>query len=83
MSYPAVPQAGKEVLAVRTASKSRQPLKGGRDKPQTIWSVFPQTEAGILGVSFCESCQTRVFVWFSTLIFPFYKMLIMNRLEFS
>jgi len=30
-----------------------------------------------------KSCQTRVFVWFSTLIFPFYKMLFMNRLEFS
>jgi hypothetical protein len=28
-----------------------------------------------------ESSQTRVFVWFSTLIFPFYKMLFMNRLE--
>jgi hypothetical protein len=27
--------------------------------------------------------QTRVFVWFSTLVFPFYKMLFMNRLEFS
>ncbi len=30
-----------------------------------------------------ESSQIRVFVWFSTLIFPFYKMLFMNRLEFS
>ena len=29
-----------------------------------------------------ESSQTWVFVWFSTLIFPFYKMLFMNRLEF-
>jgi hypothetical protein len=27
--------------------------------------------------------QTRVFVWYSTLIFPFYKKLVMNRLEFS
>jgi hypothetical protein len=27
--------------------------------------------------------QTRVFVLLSTLIFPFYKMLYMNRLEFS
>jgi hypothetical protein len=26
--------------------------------------------------------QTRVFVWFSTLIFPFCKMLFMNGLEF-
>jgi hypothetical protein len=30
-----------------------------------------------------ESSQTRVFVWFSTLIFTFYKVLFMNRLEFS
>jgi hypothetical protein len=29
-----------------------------------------------------ESYQTRVFAWFSTLIFSFYKMLFMNRLEF-
>jgi hypothetical protein len=27
--------------------------------------------------------QTRVSVWFSTLIFPFYKTLFMSRLEFS
>jgi hypothetical protein len=26
--------------------------------------------------------QTRVFVWFSNLIFPFYKILFRNRLEF-
>ncbi len=30
-----------------------------------------------------SNSQTRDFVWFSTLIFPFYKMLLMNRLEFS
>ncbi len=30
-----------------------------------------------------DSSQTQVFVWFSTHIFPFYKMLFMNRLEFS
>ncbi len=31
-----------------------------------------------------EYSQTRVFVWFSTLIFPFYKKLfMMNRLKFS
>ncbi len=30
-----------------------------------------------------ESSETRVFVRFPTLIFPFYKMLFMNRLEFS
>ncbi len=30
-----------------------------------------------------EASQTRVFVWFSTIIFSFYKMLLMNRLEFS
>ncbi len=30
-----------------------------------------------------ESSQTRVFVWFSNLIFPFFKMLFMNILEFS
>jgi hypothetical protein len=30
-----------------------------------------------------ESFKTQVFVWFSTLIFPFYKLLLMKRLEFS
>ncbi len=30
-----------------------------------------------------ESPQTRVFVWFSSHIFPFYKMLFMHRLKFS
>ncbi len=30
-----------------------------------------------------ESSLTRVFVWFSTLIFPLYRMLFMKRLEFS
>ncbi len=30
-----------------------------------------------------ESEKTRVFVWFSTLIFAFCKMLFMNRLKFS
>jgi hypothetical protein len=30
-----------------------------------------------------ESSQTRVFAWFSTLIFKFYKGLFMNRQEFS
>jgi hypothetical protein len=30
-----------------------------------------------------EYCQTRVFVWFSTLIFPIYKMLFINSLDFS
>jgi hypothetical protein len=30
-----------------------------------------------------ESSQTRVFVWFSTPIFPLYKMLFMNRIELS
>ncbi len=29
-----------------------------------------------------ESSQTGVCVWFCTLIFPFYKMLLMNRIEF-
>jgi hypothetical protein len=29
-----------------------------------------------------ESSQTRVFVWFSTLIMPFYKMLFTKRLKF-
>ncbi len=29
-----------------------------------------------------ESFQTWVFVWFFTRIFPFYKMLFTNRLEF-
>jgi hypothetical protein len=30
-----------------------------------------------------KSSQTRVFVWFSTLVFPFYNKLFMNRLVFS
>ncbi len=30
-----------------------------------------------------ESSQIRVFFWFSILIFQFFKMLFMNRLEFS
>jgi hypothetical protein len=30
-----------------------------------------------------ESSQTRVLVWFSTLIFPFYKILFMVRMKFS
>jgi hypothetical protein len=30
-----------------------------------------------------ESFHTRVFVWFPPLIFLFYKMLFMNRLDFS
>jgi hypothetical protein len=30
-----------------------------------------------------KSNQTRVFVWFSNLVFPFYKMLFMYRLKFS
>jgi hypothetical protein len=30
-----------------------------------------------------ESSQTLVFVWFSTLVFLFYKMLFLIRLEFS
>jgi hypothetical protein len=30
-----------------------------------------------------ESSHTRVIVWFSTLTFPFYKMLFMKRLELS
>jgi hypothetical protein len=30
-----------------------------------------------------ESSQSRVFVWFSALIFPLYKMLVMNKFEFS
>ncbi len=29
-----------------------------------------------------ESSQTRIFVWFCTLIFLFYKMLFMNKLSF-
>jgi hypothetical protein len=46
---------------------------------------------GILERQFCSRsfwAETRAFsdkvsVWFSTIIFPFYKMLFMNRLEFS
>jgi hypothetical protein len=30
-----------------------------------------------------ESSQTQDFAWFTTLIFPFYKMLFMERLELS
>jgi hypothetical protein len=34
-------------------------------------------------VAWFGSSQIRVFVWFSTLVFPFYKMLFVKRLEFS
>ncbi len=39
----------------------------------------------LVEVSGCnhESYQTEVLVWFSTHIFPFYKMRFTNRLEFS
>jgi hypothetical protein len=30
-----------------------------------------------------KSSQTRVFVWFSTIVLPFYKRLFRKRLEFS
>ncbi len=45
---------------------------------------FPEMEFlhGIFSQGF-ESSQTRVSVWFSTLLFPLFKMLFMNRLEFS
>ncbi len=39
-------------------------------------------QSRFLGLNF-ESSQARVFVWFFTFIFLFYKMLFMNRLKFS
>ena len=43
-------------------------------------ALFPEKEY-IKGIF--VTVQTRVFVWFSSLIFPFYKMILINRLEFS
>ncbi len=56
--------------------------RGGRGK------IDPEIEflngIFIVEVSGKNSSLIRlVFVWFSTLIFPFYKVLFMNRLEFS
>jgi hypothetical protein len=56
----------------------------------TAGIFFLETRDGILGTIFLVevsghklvSSQTPVFVWFSTLIFPFYNMLFMNRLQF-
>jgi hypothetical protein len=53
--------------------------------------IQQQARDGILGTTILiqvsghklESSQTQVFIWFYTLIFPFYKMLFMNGLEFS
>jgi hypothetical protein len=43
------------------------------------WTVFLVEVSGHK----LETSQTRVFVWFSTLLSPFYKMLTMKRFEFS
>ncbi len=43
------------------------------------WTVFLIEASGHK----LESCQTKVFAWFSTLIFSFYKKLFINRLKFS
>jgi hypothetical protein len=56
-------------------------------KPVFLFTVLKMTFLnGILVDVFghkLESPQTRVFVWFPTLIFHFYKTLFMNRLELS
>jgi len=43
------------------------------------WTAFLVEESGHK----LESSHTQVFVWFSTLIYPFYKMLFTNRSKFS
>ncbi len=56
--------------------------KGGNTRYLLIWT-YPEMEF-LVEVSRhkLESSQAQVFVWFSTPIFPFYKVLFMNRLEF-
>ena len=41
------------------------------------------TKREFLDAIFSEVPVHKLVVWFSALIFPFYKMLFMNRLEFS
>jgi hypothetical protein len=44
-----------------------------------------QSRNGILDWHFWEKLkpsQTRIFVWFSIPLFPFYSVLLINRLEF-
>jgi hypothetical protein len=51
-------------------------------EPKTFLCLSKYTEMEHLNGIFCPGFQTRVFVWFSTLSFSFYKMLFMDRLEF-
>ncbi len=53
--------------------------KGSSPKMEFLNGIFSIEVSG----HELESSQARVFVWFSILIIPFYKMLFMNRLEFS
>jgi hypothetical protein len=46
------------------------------------WTAFLVKVSGHILIKL-ESSQTWVFVWFSTLIFPFHKILSMNTLKFS
>ncbi len=62
----------------------RNPKGGSIHHPWNGANSFMPARDGILEGRFFEvSGQTWDFVWFSSLIFPFYKMLFMNRLEFS
>ncbi len=62
----------------------RNPKGGSIHHPWNGANSFLPARDGILESHFFEvSGQTWDFVWFPSLIFPFYKMLFMNRLEFS
>jgi hypothetical protein len=59
------------------------PKAGPFTTPEMEQIASCQPEMEFLKGIFEVSGQTRDLVWFSTLIFPFYKILFMNRLEFS
>jgi hypothetical protein len=54
-------------------------LRAGGYPEMKFWNGILAEVSGL----YLESSQTLDFVWFSTLIFTFYKMLFANRLEFS
>jgi hypothetical protein len=67
------------LLLPEAMAEGRLTLRRLRDAApgmELLNSIFSQ---GFINLS----SQTQVFVWFSTFVFPFFKMLYMNRLEFS
>jgi hypothetical protein len=57
----------------------------GNTEEQILWAKMEFLKGIFFEVSGhkLEFSQTQVFVWFSTLIFLFYKMTFIKRLEFS